>query len=202
MRYKKITLGYALSKGMNYTLMAAILFLLGAVIGYLVYVSAPSILEPFVEGVIDNLLIRIEGLEDVQVSLWSLIQNNIFSAVLMVFAGIVLVIPTIFLLVQNGAVLGIVMAMLLERGYDFTYMAASILPHGVVEFIALFLAGGMGLKFGTELFKPEEGLTTYENFKDNFRASLWILFVIVALLLIAAVIEIYITPSIMAQIGV
>ncbi|MEE9311829.1 MAG: stage II sporulation protein M [Planctomycetota bacterium] len=61
--------------------------------------------------------------------------------------------PTIYLLIVNGLMLGAMSAVYVSKGLGLEWFAW-ILPHGVPEFGAIFLAGGAGLALGHKVFNP------------------------------------------------
>lgn len=83
-------------------------------------------------------------------------------------------------LVVNGAVLAAVCVSLLKLGGSPAALAAGILPHGVPELSALFLACGAGMS----------GAALGEKFTLLCR-------VVLPLLVVAAVFEVWVTPAVM-----
>jgi len=61
-----------------------------------------------------------------------------------------------------------------------------ILPHGIFELPAVFIALGMGLKFGGFIFQKEKIKSLREYFWNSLRVFL---FVVLPLLIIAGIIE-------------
>lgn len=67
--------------------------------------------------------------------------------------GVVLGLPTIYLLIKNGLMLGSFIAVFWEKGLAVEVMAW-LLPHGVPEIGAIMLCGGCGLMLGHKLLNP------------------------------------------------
>lgn len=67
--------------------------------------------------------------------------------------GIVAGLPTIYLLVKTGLMLGGFTALFVDRGLAVPYFAW-ILPHGVPEIGAIILCGGAGLLLGHRMINP------------------------------------------------
>jgi len=82
-----------------------------------------------------------------------LFTHNTRVAFLCFSLGIALGIPTIYLLIVNGLMLGSFTALFYSRGLTVEYLAW-ILPHGVPEIGAIFLCGGAGLALGHVLLNP------------------------------------------------
>jgi uncharacterized membrane protein SpoIIM required for sporulation/ABC-type transport system involved in multi-copper enzyme maturation permease subunit len=81
------------------------------------------------------------------------------------------------------------------------FFAAFILPHGILEIPAIILAGAAVLRLGATLTAPAKGRTMSEALVESLADWTRIMLTLVApLLLIAAVLEVYITPRIVLQI--
>ncbi|WP_176220572.1 stage II sporulation protein M [Cohnella massiliensis] len=121
--------------------------------------------------------------------------NNVRSVVLAMYFGIVLCMMPVFTLVLNGMLLGYLFGGIADQGFNIWPMIAkSILPHGIVEFLALFLACGMGIYLGFSAIKSFWGSLIgkdkpWSGFVFALKGSVPTLIAIVLLLLLAAVIE-------------
>ncbi|MHC4841994.1 MAG: stage II sporulation protein M [Planctomycetota bacterium] len=82
-----------------------------------------------------------------------LFQNNTRVAFYCFAWGALCGLPTIYLLIVNGLMLGAMTAVFVEKGLGVEWFAW-ILPHGVPEIGAIFLAGGAGLALGHKVFNP------------------------------------------------
>jgi stage II sporulation protein M len=78
-----------------------------------------------------------------------ILLNNLTICAIMTFGGIVFTVPAAFILLANGIPLGIVLA---RSGKPLYVFVGSILPHGLFEFPAIFLAGSFGLLLGIDAF--------------------------------------------------
>ena len=122
--------------------------------------------------------------------------NNAFVSLLFLVLGLALgVLPVVFI-AFNGYLVGVIAYLAAqERGLLFILLA--LLPHGILELPMVFLAAGIGLRLGHQVFSALIGKHTRikREFKDGlifyFR---WIL----PLLLVAAIIETFITPVILS----
>jgi len=83
-----------------------------------------------------------------------LMSHNISVAVGAFATGITTILP-IYLMYQNGAIMGALIAEVQPTGYLTTFWAG-ILPHGVCELSAIFIAGGAGMLVGWGLISPGE----------------------------------------------
>ncbi|MGH7931500.1 MAG: stage II sporulation protein M, partial [Candidatus Binatia bacterium] len=104
-------------------------------------------------------------------------------------------IAPVFFLIINGAILGAVVPVAIaSRGLWSSIM--TILPHGILELPAIFLGTSIALRLGMDFFRRLAG-TTDTTIVSELGYSLRIYFsVILPLLLVAAVIEVYVTPLI------
>ena len=125
--------------------------------------------------------------------------NNAIKALLAIVLGIILGLPPIIFVCMNGYTIGVVVSAL---GSDAGYgtVVASLLPHGIVEIPILILSTSLGIAVGIESLKY------LIRQKSMVRAQLchglkvylkWIL----AALFVAAIIEIFITPQIIALVA-
>lgn len=139
----------------------------------------------FFDELLKGLSGKIEGLGLFGL-IWFIFQNNSSGAFFsMIFGAILGVAPVVNALV-NGALLGYVFSLASsEAGLG---VILYLVPHGIFELPAVFIALGLGMKFGMFVFagKGRRG----EEFRKRFWNSLKVFFTIVLpLLIIAAVIE-------------
>jgi uncharacterized membrane protein SpoIIM required for sporulation len=83
-------------------------------------------------------------------------------------------------------------------GYSpLAFVGAFILPHGVVELPAAVIATAFALRIGAALVSPPAGLDVGQGFLLVLADFLKIfLFLVVPLLLIAAALEVHVTPQV------
>lgn len=171
------------------------IFILSAIIGALTYNYQPQILESILKFFQD----KFGGLEDGHQLASAIFTQNIQSALIALVGGLVLgIIPVLFMAV-NGFLVGFVIFALFVAS-DATiiskiiYTIAGLAPHGIFEIPAVLLAAGFGWSLGTRyLARPKAGMTRWQEFKQGIKESLLIIPLIVLLLVIAAVVEVYIT---------
>jgi uncharacterized membrane protein SpoIIM required for sporulation len=78
-----------------------------------------------------------------------------------------------------------------------TFLAAFILPHGILEIPAIILAGGALLRVGATLTSPAGGRTMGEALLQSLADWFKIMVALVLpMLLVAAVLEIFVTPKV------
>lgn len=79
--------------------------------------------------------------------------NNITVSLKAFVYGLFLGIGTVYILFLNGCILGALTALVYLNG-DLLKYASLILPHGILELTAIFIAGGAGLLLGKALLIP------------------------------------------------
>jgi stage II sporulation protein M len=120
------------------------------------------------------------------------LKNAVALVASFILSPIFCLVP-ILALVVNGWVVALVSAMVIEEE-SLGYILAGLLPHGVIELPAFFIGEAAALSFGAmaviALFKKEKRSLFLPSLKKNLK-YLWIA---LALMLPAAVIETYVTP--------
>ncbi|MAG39720.1 hypothetical protein CMI41_02025 [Candidatus Pacearchaeota archaeon] len=137
----------------------------------------------FVEQIIKmlgQLALEFEGLTVLQAAL-KIFFNNTLVSFLAIFLGLLIGLFPLMATIQNGYILGFV-ARFVVMG-EGPWALWRILPHGIFELPAIFIAIGLGLKLG------EKVLTRKKPVKFLVAALKVFLLVIVPLLVIAAIIE-------------
>ena len=82
-----------------------------------------------------------------------LLSNNARVAILAFALGFAFCVPTVALLVFNGAALGAFLALFVSRGLGFE-LVGWLMIHGVTELLAIVLGGAAGLKIGWAIAFP------------------------------------------------
>jgi uncharacterized membrane protein SpoIIM required for sporulation len=98
-------------------------------------------------------------------------------------------------------IIGYFMAVLTGIGIaPLMFLGAFVLPHGIVEIPAMIIAGAAILRLGATLAAPAPGKTIGAAFLDALASWTKVFFIVVApMLLLAAVLEVYLTPTIVAR---
>jgi uncharacterized membrane protein SpoIIM required for sporulation len=122
-----------------------------------------------------------------------LMANNIGVAVRAFGIGILGGVPTLILLFVNGLPIGALAVLQHNVGYD-VILWSFLLPHGVPELSAIFIAGGAGMLIGHALVAPGE-LSRADAVKVAGRDAVRLLFGTVMLFVIAGFIESFISPT-------
>ena len=118
--------------------------------------------------------------------------NNVLVAILVFAAGALYCVPALLLLVYNGRMLGTLSGLVWMQGYLLDFYSL-VLTHGVLELSAICIAAGSGLLLGWAVIAPGRLPR-----RDALRAAAGDAFGLLAgaalLLVVAGLIEAYITP--------
>ena len=118
--------------------------------------------------------------------------NNAWVSALALFLG-VLVLPVLYLLFMNALNVGVTAGLMADAGRLDSFFGF-LLPHGILELTAIFIAGGAGLKLGWTLIDP--GRTSRaEAVAKQGRSTAVIALGLIPTLLAAGLLEGFITPS-------
>ncbi|MFQ6134145.1 MAG: stage II sporulation protein M, partial [Armatimonadota bacterium] len=85
----------------------------------------------------------------------AIMVNNIQVGFLAFGLGITAGLGTAYVLIRNGLLLGAVAGVASGQGSALGFWAL-ILPHGIIELTAIFIAGGAGLRLGRAVINPGE----------------------------------------------
>ncbi|MFD0903346.1 stage II sporulation protein M [Actinomadura sediminis] len=118
------------------------------------------------------------------------INNAWVSAVAIIF-GILLGIPTVYVLLLNQANLGLTAGLMFAHGKGDIFFGL-ILPHGLLELTAVYLAVAGGLKLGWTIIDPGRR-TRGQALAEEGRAAVSIAIGLVAVLFVSGLIEGFVT---------
>jgi len=118
----------------------------------------------------------------------TLFWHNFRAVLTMAILGLALGVYPLLGILLNGALLGVVLAFSILNGQPLVFMAG-VLPHGLFELPALAIGAGTGFHLGWGPLRKD-----WAGYRPAFREALDALLLSVALLVIAAVIEVNITP--------
>ncbi|WP_280406890.1 stage II sporulation protein M [Nocardia carnea] len=118
--------------------------------------------------------------------------NNAWVSALALFLG-VLILPVLYLLFMNALNIGITAGLMADAG-RLDSLFGFLLPHGMLELTAIFIAGGAGLKLGWTLIDPGPRSRAEAVARQGRRAAA-IALGLVPTLLVAGLLEGFVTPS-------
>jgi uncharacterized membrane protein SpoIIM required for sporulation len=181
----------------RFILVAFLLFLMGGIGSFLAVMNDPlhlySILPTEIAKHVDPAQLGHKGVIDSAAMSAQIMTNNIQVAILAFVGGITLGSFTIYLLINNGIMIGALAALFWQSGkfYDFW---AYIVPHGLIELTAIFIAGGSGLLMGYRILVPGPYSRAFQLKRQALR-SVQLLLGTIPLFIVAGIIEGYITPA-------
>ncbi|MDR2736023.1 MAG: stage II sporulation protein M [Gracilibacteraceae bacterium] len=175
--------------------LAALLFLFGGLIGFLSVYTQPESLQSILPGTLpsDPEALREGGFVPAASMSSDIMTNNIRVAILAFAGGATLGLYTIYLLIMNGITLGALACYFWQIGASYEFWAY-IMPHGVIELTAIFIAGGAGLLMGYKVLVPKTAPRSHQFITQAAQSCLLLLGTI-PLFVIAGLIEGFITPA-------
>ncbi len=186
---------------LNYTILAALIFTLGAAVAFFTVWSNPDAIYVIAGQGISPLVERVEEGE-----LWTniaptarsaaagiIFTNNIQVTFLTFAGGVVAGLLSAWVLLNNGLGIGAVFGLLQAHGLA-AGLAEFVIAHGVVELSIIFLAGGCGLYLGDGVIRP--GLQSRRAVLiERGRIGVRLILGSAPLLVIAGLIEGFVSPS-------
>jgi uncharacterized membrane protein SpoIIM required for sporulation len=119
--------------------------------------------------------------------------NNALVAAESLIFGILLGVPTLLVLFSNAANVGAVGGLMFAHGRGVEFFAL-ILPHGLLELSAVFLAAAAGLRLGWRIIDPGP-LPRSQALAVAGRETITLALGLIVVLLVSGVIEAFVTPS-------
>jgi uncharacterized membrane protein SpoIIM required for sporulation len=119
--------------------------------------------------------------------------NNVWVAAQTLIFGIVLGLPTLVVLFLNAANAGVEGGLMVAHGQGVLFFSL-ILPHGLLELSAVFLAAATGLRLGWCIIDPGPR-PRGRALAEEGRSSLTIALGLIVVLLVSGLIEAFVTPS-------
>jgi len=114
----------------------------------------------------------------------------------MILLGSLFAVFTLFAMLVNGLMIGVVFALAsTHAGSSLLDMIVfGLMPHGIFELPAIFIAAAFGIKLGRVLLWPLAGKTRWESYKGVWREVWQVSWLLLLLLVVAAGVEGMITP--------
>ncbi len=175
-----------------YILVVTIVFVASSIIGLLV--PDPGLSRDFemIKKLADTLKTLEPPVLQVLVLLFFIFLNNALKSLMAIVLGIGFGLFPLFLVEYNGKVVGFV-AGLFSKQQGILFVAAALLPHGIIEVPMVLISAGIGLRLGYVTLLTLRGAKT--DIKRELKQGLRFYFRrIVPLLFVAALIETFVTP--------
>jgi uncharacterized membrane protein SpoIIM required for sporulation len=119
--------------------------------------------------------------------------NNAYLTGQCLAAGI-LILPVIYLLAMNLFNLGLVGGVMIGNGRSDVFFGL-IIPHGLLELTAVYVAAGVGLRIGWAWIAPGPGRTRGRALAQTARSGMIVALGLVGVLAVSGLIEAFVTPS-------
>lgn len=121
-----------------------------------------------------------------------IMTNNIKIAVMAFAGGVLLAIPTIYLLIFNGTMVGGMGALYANAGYGYDFWA-TVAPHGCIELTAIVISSAAGAMLATPIINPGR-LRRLDALKRNARRAGVLIVGVCCMLVVAGTIEAFFSP--------
>lgn len=189
----------------RFFLAASLLFFGGMVLGYV----QSAALEPMVTQLMKQLEEIIERIQEngggPAATFWVIFSNNVASALMMMAMGVFFGLFPIIGMLTNGVLLGYVFSTYSTLGISpWLIFAAGILPHGIFELSAVFLAAGFGMRLGGLvlrsiglLYQPGKAGLVKNAWYDTLKQFPAAVLSVIVMLFVAGVVESVVTPAIL-----
>jgi uncharacterized membrane protein SpoIIM required for sporulation len=119
--------------------------------------------------------------------------NNIGVTFYAFAGGLLLGLGTLYILLQNGVMLGVVGGLSIGAGNGRSFFEL-VTAHGVLELSCIIVAGSAGLRFGWSIIDPGNR-TRGEALRTEARAAIEIILGTMPWLVVAGLVEGFLTPS-------
>ena len=187
-------------ENLNFIGAAFVMFAVSFSAAYWIALNTPEFAEQLVP---ERFVSHIKELED---GVWNdtsaenrnlfasfVMTNNIRVAFLAFAGGIIFMVGSAYILVLNGIAIGAVAGLCHANGVALA-LWSFVSPHGYIELTTIFIAGGAGLKLGYALIAPSF-FTRKRTLTDAARTAIQLLGGCVVLLVVAGIIEGFVSPS-------
>ncbi len=181
-----------------FILVATLLFVIPAILSGLITFWQPDtarwlLPQDFIEEIQKRQLWTNIPIKDRPYASSFIMQNNIQVAFLAFSGGMLAGVFTIWVMIFNGLLLGIVTGLTAYYGIGFE-LWTFVIGHGVIELSVIFMAGGAGLMLGWAIIQPGL-LRRRDALAVAARKAVRLVVGCVPLLVIAGLIEGFISPA-------
>ena len=119
--------------------------------------------------------------------------NNAWVAAMSLVGGALLCLPAVYVLWQNAANVGLVAGLMASAGRLDVFFGL-IIPHGLLELTAVFLAAAAGIRLGWQVIDPGRRPRSVALAEEG-RAAVTIALGLVVVLFVSGLVEAFVTPS-------
>lgn len=196
--FLRLTFPKTFRKTAPWTLLSLGIFLIGFVYGFVAVMTdssfAPLIVPPHLIQKVEEGKVWFDSILAVRPLASSMIMTNNISVSFLAFAlGMTFGLGTTYIMAFNGLLVGTLAGLCHMNGLDVAFWSF-VLPHGVIELTAIFIAGGGGLLLATALVAPGD-LPRKEALIHRGREAGRLICGCVPLLIVAGIIEGFFSPA-------
>lgn len=179
------------------TVAATLIFFVAMLVGWVVTARDPGLayqmLGPKMIDTIEQRKMWTDSVVSIAPLSSSFIMTNNMSVAFTTFALGITGIGTVWMMVFNGLLMGVVSAATWHAGMALS-LWSFVAPHGVLELPAIFIAGGAGLELARGLLFPGF-LPRKESLAHAGQRAMRLVLGVIPLLLVAGTIEGFFSPS-------
>ena len=176
----------------KYFIAAVAVFTFSFAAGILISIKNPDASEKLLEMLKDTYG-GITALDPFERML-EIFKNNVSTCFMALLGGLVVGIIPFVIVVINGVVLGILVELFLRKQGAF-FVIAAILPHGIIELPMVLISVGIGFRLGHAAYLAMIHQKTMRELIYELKQGVFFYIkIVVPLLLLAALIESYVTP--------
>jgi stage II sporulation protein M len=173
-------------------ILASVLFFTSLGMGIVLTIKDPSIGQGFLALFKDSVMEGITGDTPVVLCV-NIFLNNLQACLLLFLGGASFGIVTLFILSTNGLIIGSILEIVREKqGIDL--ILAAIVPHGIFEIPSFIMSGALGFLVAKSLLEEWHGNGDASSQAAQY-GRIFVVFIL-PLVLLAAVVEAFITPEI------
>ena len=179
----------------NLILVSLGLFLLGSISGFYIFKvllnNNPEIIDSFLKE-FQDMFGPLKEMTSLEI-FFTIFFINTRTSFLIMMLGVFFGFFPFLSLWGNGTVVGLIYGKFIAEGGNPLVFLMGILPHGVIEIPAILLAASQGFRIGKEVIFPPLGKSRSESLRVNIKKGLKLFAIIIPLLLVAALIEVYLS---------
>lgn len=200
-RKEKITSFYknevftTIKENKNLMLISLGLFLLGSISGFYIFKvllnNNPEVINSFLKE-FQDMFGPLKEMTSLELFFTIFFINTRTSFLIMILGVFVGFFPFMSLW-GNGTIVGLLYGKFIAEGGNSLVFLMGILPHGIIEIPAIIIAASQGFRLGKEIIFPPPGKSRSESLRVNIKKGLKLFAIIIPLLLIAALIEVYLS---------
>ncbi|HZK18493.1 MAG TPA: stage II sporulation protein M [Clostridia bacterium] len=173
-------------------LLLALLFVVAAVVPMLGIFPLDAIKDEVV-----NMLSTPFSMENqLGLCIYILLKNTLALLVIAFLSAPLIGIPLVMFILTNGVIMGVVLFDAVQSNIPVAVLVGGLLPHGVFELTAVAIALGLGYRQAGKFL----GSIKFKNIRPDSLSLRLFGTVIMPLLVVAAVVETWITPLVMWKI--